>query len=82
VLGLSEGHVEIDLEGVRVKAWRVRGSAGGKSLEIVIEWVDSEEVSSRGRKDRVGVKVVGQRVRTRGGKVIKEGYYMQKEVPK
>jgi hypothetical protein len=81
VLGVIEGDVEVDLEGVRVKAWRVSG-ATGKSLEIAVEWVDSEEVSSRGRKDRVGVKVMGQRVRTRGGKVIKEGYYMQKEVPK
>jgi hypothetical protein len=68
---LEEGDVELDLEGARVKGWRVKGGVLGK-VEIEVEWMDCDEVS-KVRADRVGVKLLSQKVRTKGGKVIKAG---------
>jgi hypothetical protein len=83
VVGIDQmevGDVEVDLEGIRVKGWMIKGGVGKKKVEIEVEWMDSDEVS-RVRADRVGVKLLNQRVRTKGSKVINEGYYMLKDVP-
>ena len=72
---MEESDVEVDLEGVRVKGWRIKVGDGKKKIEIKVDWKDSDEVS-RVRADRVGVRLLNQKVRTRSGKVIKKGYYM------